>query len=474
MPESITLSLVDGVRIVVPDSLDLITPYVLIEQQDWFEDEIRFLRRLLVPGHRVIDIGANYGIYALCMAKAVGAQGFVWAFEPSSSCAALLGQGIAANGFDHIIVERSAVSRECGTGLLALNDHSELNALIRTENAAHASESVSVVTLDECLRRYGWKDIDYLKVDAEGEEANILEGGRRFLAELSPLIQYEIKGSEGAHLELVGDFAALGYRSYRLVPGLGVLAPFDADSSPDGYLLNLFCCKPDRAAELAAKGFLLDYQAASSPSSDEVAEHLDSLTTGDDYTWRRALTLFPYGAQLATVWENAPLTEGSLAIDDAISCYVASRDDRLAPKDRFNALQASFHLLASTCERHPDHLRLATLARVAADYGARTVAVNALQQLAAAIMQSAPISLSEPFFAPGERFDSIPPREAMADWLLASVLEQLERLVAYSSFYTGNAARRRLELIGNLGFATPEMDRRLHLVKTRLGAVSAT
>jgi FkbM family methyltransferase len=472
MPDSITLSLIDGVRIVVPNSLDLITPYVLIEQQDWFEDEVRFLRRLLGPGRKVIDIGANYGIYTLCMAKAVGAEGFVWAFEPSSSCAALLEQGVAANGFEHVIVVRSAVSRECGAGCLALNEQSELNALIRTETAAQASESVSIVTLDECLRRHGWKDIDFLKIDAEGEEANILEGGRRFLAELSPLIQYEIKAAEGLHLELPRVFAELDYRSYRLVPGLAVLVPFDADSSPDGYLLNLFCCKPDRAAQLAATGFLLDYQTDCSPSPSEVVEHLESLATGDDYVWHRTLTLFPYGAQLATVWENATLTEGGLAIGDAITCYAASRDHRLAPRERFNALEASFHLLTSTCERCPDNLRLATLARVASDYGARSVSVSALQQLAA-IMQKAPIGLNEPFFAPGERFDSVPPGEAIGNWLLAAVLEQLERLGSYSSFFTGNAARQRLELISNLGFASPEMDRRLHLVKTRFGEVSA-
>ena len=49
-----TLTMTDGVRIVVPDSLDRITPYVLREQQDWFEDEIRFARRLLMPGDKVI------------------------------------------------------------------------------------------------------------------------------------------------------------------------------------------------------------------------------------------------------------------------------------------------------------------------------------------------------------------------------------------------------------------------------------
>jgi len=52
-----------------------VTTYVLIEQEDWFEREIAFVRRLLQPGMRVIDIGANYGTYTLTMAQAVTPNG---------------------------------------------------------------------------------------------------------------------------------------------------------------------------------------------------------------------------------------------------------------------------------------------------------------------------------------------------------------------------------------------------------------
>jgi hypothetical protein len=48
------------------------------------------------------------------------------------------------------------------------------------------------------------------------------------------------------------------YSSYRLVPGLNVLVPLDKDELVDGYLLNLFSCKPDRATKLADRGFLVD------------------------------------------------------------------------------------------------------------------------------------------------------------------------------------------------------------------------
>src|SRR5687768_16651957 len=104
MTATTTLTMVDGVRVVVPDLLDLITPYVLREQEDWFEDELRFLRRLLQPGDAVIDIGASYGVYALSMARAVGPSGSVLAFEPSSATARLLEESVATNGYAHVTV----------------------------------------------------------------------------------------------------------------------------------------------------------------------------------------------------------------------------------------------------------------------------------------------------------------------------------------------------------------------------------
>ncbi len=253
MLSNITLTLVDGVHVVVPDSLSLITSYVLREQEDWFEDEIKFLRHLIGPGQRVIDIGANCGVYTLTMANRVGPAGHVWAFEPASSTANLLASSIAVNNFANVVLVRSALSNVPGTAQLSVHENSELNELVRGGHFAGATETVPCVTLDGSMDVYGWKDIDFIKIDAEGEEANILRGGANFLAAESPLIQYEIKAGTGVHMELVRQFLDLGYRSYRLVPGLDLLVPFDDKAVVDGYLLNLFCCKPDRAARLAAQ-----------------------------------------------------------------------------------------------------------------------------------------------------------------------------------------------------------------------------
>jgi FkbM family methyltransferase len=454
MHPTITVTLVDGARVVVPDTLDLITPYVLQEQLDWFEDEIKFLRRLLRPGQHVIDIGANYGVYALSMARAVGPTGRVWAFEPASGTADLLAAGIAANGFTHVSLERSALSSAGGSAQLALHPDPEMNALVRGARPEGPTESVPVTTLDECLDNRGWRDIEFVKIDAEGEEAGILKGGARFFARESPLVQYEVKAGKELHLELVEAFAALGYVSYRLVPGLDLLAPFDAATPPDEFLLNLFCCKPDRAARLAAAGCLVEARSRTGNPAG----------AGD---WRSKLAKLPYAAQLAAGWERTVAAGKSRAVEGALSLHAASREAERPAAERFAALQAGYNGLSKLCAAAPAYLRLSSLARLARDYGARGVAVKALAQLGESLQQA--LDPGEPFLAPGERFDSVPPRDALGKWMMAATLEEFERAGAYSSFYTGMAARQRLEIIRQLGYGSAEMQRRLSLLQRRFG-----
>jgi FkbM family methyltransferase len=460
---SVALPLVDGARVVVPDSLDLMTPYVLREQHDWFEDEIKFLRRLLQPGQRVIDIGANVGVYTLSMAHAVGAEGHVWAFEPATGTAALLLEGVAANGFAHVTLERSALSSRPGTARLALNPDCELNSIVHGAASGGDSEAVALVTLDDRRVACEWRDIEFVKIDAEGEEANILQGGKRFFAEQSPLVQYEIKAGAVVNLGLVRAFASLGYASFRLVPGLDLLVPFDPGSSVDGYQLNLFCCKPDRAARLARRGMLVE-------RTDSVGEGA-ALAAGP-YGWRKTLATLPYGAPLVAGWEHTTAAGRSGAVEEALALYGFSRDSSHGAPQRFAALQESLDRLEDLCQADPSHLRLASLARVARDYGARTIAVGALQELRDAILHRRHADGSEPFLAPGERFEQVPPGERFGDWALGAVLEELERIESYSSYYSGAANRPRLEMIRDLGFASPEMQRRLDLLEKRFGAAT--
>jgi len=479
MTSTTTLTMIDGVRVVVPDSLDLITPYVLQEQEDWFEDEIKFLRCLLQPGQKVIDVGANYGVYTLSMAKTVGPTGSVWAFEPASSTAKLLAEGVAANGFAQVVLERSALSSASGSAQISLHENSELNALVRDASLASASETVPVVTLDECMERYKWRDIEFMKIDAEGEEANILRGGERFFAELSPLVQYEVKAGVEIYMGLVKRFASIGYASYRLVPGLDILVFYDSESTPDGYLLNLFCCKQDRVAQLAARGFLINpADQRLTTEAERTKGILKKVNNHNTCDWRHTIAKLPYGIQLANLWEQTIAEGNSEEVDEALFFYAISRDSSLSSTVRYGALETSLNMLKNLCESDPSYLRLSSLARVASDYGARSLAVNALVQLIEAIQRHNQVDMREPFLVPGRQFDTVPPGKTIGAWVQAAVLEEFERLSSFSSYYSGVSALQRLEIIRDLGFGSDEMARRLNLIKQRFGmldrAVQAT
>ncbi|HEX4676780.1 MAG TPA: hypothetical protein VH209_15700, partial [Steroidobacteraceae bacterium] len=179
------------------------------------------------------------------------------------------------------------------------------------------------------------------------------------------------------------------------------------------------------------------------------------------------LVALPYGAALANLWETAQSSDDATAVNEALARFAISQDTSLDPLTRFNALDSSFRLLQSLCDGRPHFLRLASLARVARDHGSRAVAVGALSRLVDTIAGANQVNTGEPFLVPGERFESIPPGEDIGKWALAAILEELERLISYSSFFTGNSSRARLEKIASLGFASAEMSRRRQLLQMR-------
>src|SRR6185295_308289 len=106
---------------------------------------------------------------------------------------------------------------------------------------------------------------DFVKLDAEGAELNILAGGQRFFEQQSPLVMFERQHSAVENSGLPAAFVERGYDLYRLIGPDTVLVPFDQAAPADPYLLNMFACKPDRAATLAAAGLLTGPAAQATP-----------------------------------------------------------------------------------------------------------------------------------------------------------------------------------------------------------------
>ncbi len=470
--------MVDGVRVVAPDSVRLITPYVLAEQQDWFEDELRFLRQVVREGQVVIDIGANHGVYALSLAKRVGPAGRVWAFEPSAETRRRLEAGVAANGFTHVQVEPAAVTDRVGRLRFSTGVQSELNALVRQGDTTTASEEVEATTLDAFCERLDGREVHVVKIDAEGAEESILAGGRRFFAEKSPLIQYEVRaGREGLDTGLVEAFRRLGYRSFRVVPGLSILVPF-ADTAPDAYLLNLFACKPDRAALLREDGFLVEEnlegkerEPDGAPSGAEDGARAVEATKGaGGDLWRSRLEALPYGRRLANLWGQSAESDQNRRnrVLQALANYFESQNPLHSATTRWGKLQEAFSLLKQVCVEAPTATRRVSLARVAWEYGARVITVDALREVKDDVLRHGRVDLTEPFLVPCRRYESIEPDDKVGRWFLAACVEALEKASVFSSYYTAEASLSRVKLVHDLGFAGDEMRRRQVLISRKL------
>jgi len=458
---SIRVKIAGDVDVCVPDNIHLMTSYVLQEQLDWFEDEIRFLRCFIRPGNHMVDIGANYGVYTLSAAKLVGPEGSVTAFEPSRETAAWLRRSIEANGFGNIHVVEAAVSDRAGHGSMLTSENSELNRLAEPGEGS-VGESVALTTLDDALRELTWPRIDFVKIDAEGHEMNVIQGGRRFFETRSPLVMLEIKAGDKFDFGPLRHLQALGYSLYRLVPGLRMLVPFDNGETIDGYQLNMFCCKSDRAQRLEKQGHLVPAGAAELPELD-----------GND--WIDWMERFPYGQQQIGIWKertSAKLVATWDAYRRALNAYVRAHSASESLARRYACLRFAFRELASLVASGDNHARLLSFARVAAEFGARQQAVKTLENMVRVMTSGTIIYAGEPFLPVSPDLEQVNPGLNFAKWIGASVLERLVSLGSFSGYFAPGGTADIVPTLIVLGFSTPSMERRLKLFRRRFPELS--
>ena len=174
------------------------------------------------PGSTAIDIGANVGIFTVPLALAVGSEGRVVAVEPSPENVEQLEHNIRLNELGNVDVHAIALAAAPGEVLLQLGADPAFHStttVVRSRDAA-TSTLVRADTLDRLWREAGSPDVSFMKIDTEGAELEVLDGGRELLAACEMSILLEAKEQERLRA-LDALLVPIGYRRER-PPGFAV------------------------------------------------------------------------------------------------------------------------------------------------------------------------------------------------------------------------------------------------------------
>lgn len=170
-----------------------------IGRSGYFEtDQTSMFIDLLRPGMTVYDVGSHFGYFSLLASQIVGDSGRVFAFEPTVSTFNVLKQNAAR--CENVTCNNLAAYCESGeiTFMDQGLDDSALNFIVSDEQNVDAESKssgarlikVPAVTLDEFAEQHGYPD--FVKIDAEGSEATVLQGMSKILERCHPSISLEM------------------------------------------------------------------------------------------------------------------------------------------------------------------------------------------------------------------------------------------------------------------------------------------
>jgi FkbM family methyltransferase len=150
---------------------------------------LQVIHQFVSPGAYCLDIGANVGPITLALAKHVGETGRVYAFEPGPPIFQRLEQNVRRNSHlvPRIHLYNSGLSEAAGTLWWNEDINNRGNGgLLYTHGVP-----VSVSTVDTFMEQEQIPRIDFVKIDVEGMEEQVLRGGRSVWETFHPVLYFE-------------------------------------------------------------------------------------------------------------------------------------------------------------------------------------------------------------------------------------------------------------------------------------------
>ena len=187
--------------------------------------ETKILKYFAGHGGLVVDIGANVGYYAVELGKILGENGKLIALEPIPESFEQLEGNVKLNSIqDRVSCHQIAISNFHGSLTLYKPEISGSSA--SSARNLHPTEGsikleVPVTTLDILLNSLNIQNCELIKVDVEGAELMVIEGGLDSVKSFKPVIFLELLRKWSAQFnyspnELLEILLPLGYRCFAV------------------------------------------------------------------------------------------------------------------------------------------------------------------------------------------------------------------------------------------------------------------
>ncbi len=160
-------------------------------QPDYEKENYIFLREIVKPGMKVIDIGAHFGLFSTFTSKLAGPTGKIICFEPTPGTYDILKKTLALNHCDNVTPIQAAVSDKEGVASFFVGDVEGCNSNSLIDNDLGGVEKkgkeIKTVTIDGVSSQYSMIP-DLIKIDAEGAELDVLKGAMNTLKQHKPVM----------------------------------------------------------------------------------------------------------------------------------------------------------------------------------------------------------------------------------------------------------------------------------------------
>lgn len=424
-----------GVVICTPPNTEIMTPYVLLEQNEWYENEVNFIRDYLKSGMNIVDVGAGFGVYSLPAANLIGVEGKVFSFEPGTAAKKYLEMSKLENGFENMEIIGKAVSKNAGKKHWKVAETPELNKL--DENG---EQEVQTITMDSWWQFEGEPAIAFLKVDVNGAEAEVLNGATELLRSESPVLLISITDQKSN--DFVAELKAHEYSLYEYIPGPGILAEHEIEAGADPYMQNLIAIPQCRIEEFKNDGWL----------HDELVKPKEV----DQDLWKTELSKFSWTQDLMGHWKSHSKSEGIMSYLKALNYLIAAeqidiqKDEIDQPRSQkaIMLLSAAQILIQLYNQGSNSTSVVFTLVRTLNALGKRSQAVEVMQKLVESTkLGQENINVELPFMLPISEQDKTSVKTDLDKWLMVRTVEAWILLKDLTTYLSGPQERKLLEVL---------------------------